>query len=103
MTLSELAEVATPKQSRDGVLYQLMEGVECVVCRSVRITLNGEQIICAFCRRDICILCGCTGDWACDDGCSWILPGVCSTHDGDPRIAALALPVTPTGSLTLLN
>ena len=104
MVLSELAEVAVvvPKP-REGELYQLAEDVGCNACGSVEITLCDETIICAHCFDLICVLCGCVERWACDDGCSWILPGVCSTHEGDPRLARLAVPGTARSTLGMLN
>lgn len=29
-------------------------------------------------KTDTCVGCGCTTEHACDGGCSWITPGVCS-------------------------
>lgn len=46
--------------------------------------------------QEECIFCGCTDDRACEGGCSWVLPGLCSkcaeklsqigltTHSNDP-------------------
>jgi hypothetical protein len=35
---------------------------------------------CPSCEAAVCILCGCTDEHACAEGCSWLEPGVCSTH-----------------------
>lgn len=29
--------------------------------------------------RKTCRVCGCTEEFACDDGCSWAMPGLCTT------------------------
>ena len=35
---------------------------------------------CQHCGAVVCVLCGCTDERACEAGCSWIEPGICSTH-----------------------
>jgi len=91
--LTNMTEYAAPKPRRDGERYRMREAV-CASCSHNEITQWKEAIICTACHARVCVLCGCTDEAACPDGCSWMLPGVCSTHDGDVRIAALAVPPT---------
>lgn len=42
----------------------------------------GESIAC-------CQVCGCTDDMACEDGCEWLRPGLCSFDDADHAAARL--------------
>lgn len=57
--------------------------VTCKNCGSAGITARDIAICegCPACNDDICMLCGCTTLRACDGGCFWIVPMVCSTHD----------------------
>jgi hypothetical protein len=38
--------------------------------------LTGQEVLTA---AHACVICGCTDLRACDDGCAWIVPGLCST------------------------
>jgi hypothetical protein len=99
MVLFALAVIASLKPT----LYRLAEDVCCVACGEDQITVIENEIVCAGCLQQICVLCGCVDDYACRDGCSWMMPGICSTHDGDVRVAGMAIPATPQAALSLLN
>lgn len=38
-----------------------------------------------------CRVCGCTDLWACDDGCFWVEPDLCSSCEGEPTPAERAV------------
>ena len=107
MTLPNMTEfaVTVPRDRSETKLYKLLDDVMCRACgwEEITLDLDGETIVCAYCGEPICVLCGCVERYACDGGCSWILPGVCSTHDGDVRMAKLAAPATPIAALQLTN
>ncbi len=90
MTLTDMAKYSVPKPPTFGAVFQLID-VVCAQCGNDQITDWKDDVICTACHARVCILCGCTDDRACRDGCSWMLPGVCSTHDGDVRMAALTV------------
>jgi hypothetical protein len=100
MTLTEYADVAVPKTPRDR--YRLIE-VLCALCGFDEIAIWKEEVICASCHARICVLCGCVDELACVGGCWWILPGVCSSHEDDPRVTRMAIPATAHASLGMLN
>lgn len=49
-------------------------------------TYNGVYF-CPVCDAAVCIVCGCTEDNACIGGCSWLEPGLCSTHKPELQAA----------------
>ena len=91
MVLSDLAEVAVPGSARNR--WQLADGVSCVECgnQTVKVAID-DIVVCTECHARICVLCGCTDAYACEDGCRWMLPGVCSTHEGDERLVRIVVP-----------
>ena len=98
MVISDLAEVALPRAR-----WRLVEA-SCALCGYDEIQLRDDEIICARCEWPICVLCGCVEIYACTDGCSWIAPGICSTHEGDIRLASLSIPTSSTSAAVgLLN
>jgi hypothetical protein len=99
MTLIELAEAQLPK--RDS-RWKLGEAA-CILCESDEVVLWRNEVICAGCHSRICVLCGCVDEMACTGGCFWMFPGICSSHNGDRRLAALSVPATPVQALGLLN
>lgn len=58
---------------------------QCLNCRQP-LTLQSMTIEGEFegyrhsCGELVCIICGCTENHACEGGCSWAGPGICSTH-----------------------
>lgn len=100
MKLTKLAEIALPKQPPDA--WRMID-VLCALCGFDHITIEDDQVVCGHCRARVCVLCGCVDEIACISGCYWLLPGVCSTHEGDKRLARVAIPATPTTTLSLLN
>jgi hypothetical protein len=70
----------------DSILEQalrLPEGiVHCGNCLTplspLDITLAG--FCCPLCDAELCMLCGCTTDEPCPEGCAWLRPGICSAH-----------------------
>lgn len=93
MTLTDMAEYAVSVPL--PTLFELLD-VVCAMCGGNKIKAcpdREDAIICTTCHQRICVLCGCTDLRACRDGCSWMLPGVCSTHDGDVRMAILVAPL----------
>lgn len=53
---------------------------------------NLERLLDLVDRRDpACVVCGCTEDRPCPDGCGWVMPGWCSScADRLPLLFALA-------------
>ena len=105
MTLTEMAEYALPTRPAGERIFELL-GVVCAMCAGKTIAACpdcDDDIVCTACHQRICVMCGCTDLRACPDGCSWILPGVCSTHDGDVRMAKRAVPETPIAALQFTN
>jgi hypothetical protein len=89
-----------PKKPTDR--WRMVDAL-CVACGFDQVMLFDEIVVCASCFSRICVLCGCVEERACDDGCSWMYPGICSTHDGDVRLARLAIPSTAKSTIGLLN
>lgn len=56
--------------------------IQCATCLLVvaKECLKAAGYYCRECGDMICVRCGCTNNVACDEGCEWIEPGVCSTH-----------------------
>ncbi len=96
-----MAEYALPKRPAD-LRYKLLDAV-CAFCGFNEVIAQGEAVVCASCFSTICVLCGCVDDISCRDGCSWMLPGVCSTHDGDVRMSKLVVPGAPISALEFTN
>jgi hypothetical protein len=44
------------------------------------VTRSRKGYLCPGCDAAVCVVCGCTENRACAEGCSWISPGLCSTH-----------------------
>lgn len=103
--IGDLAEVQLPKgSSHNRQRYQ--GSVFCALCAFDQIEVDQERnaIVCGSCQSRICVLCGCVDDIACCGGCSWMAPGICSTHDGDVRLAAFAVvTLSPSVALQLAN
>lgn len=60
-----------PGRARLNLNGRSMEGAELVEVLDTAICLSGLGLACSAC--------GCTDQWACDGGCSWVAPGpVCS-------------------------
>ncbi len=78
MVISDLADVATPKTNSQEV----DRPVCCAECRfmTTAIMIGNNFYHCPNCEADICLMCGCTANAACIGGCSWISPGICSSH-----------------------
>lgn len=64
---------------------------ECANCDQplLDLAIVSDEYHCPACGAAVCVLCGCTEQNACTGGCSWVMPGICSTHD-DALDAALA-------------
>jgi hypothetical protein len=58
--------------------------VQCATCLLVhsKSDLKGDGCVCGECGDMICLTCGCTDSLACDEGCAWVGPGQCSSHEG---------------------
>jgi hypothetical protein len=56
--------------------------VQCQGCLRVhsKRLLAAADFRCHECGDQVCAVCGCTDSVACEEGCSWLLPGLCSTH-----------------------
>ena len=78
MTFADLAEVALPIQPEP----LLREPVFCGTCglQNSAFQIVTNDFICVGCLDEICLWCGCTQSRACDEGCYWLRPGVCSSH-----------------------
>lgn len=78
----QLVIVLVPKRTMSTSPGNIANAVEHFIRReharftgkSVRITVEDLQV---------CRSCGCTEDNACDGGCSWITPDLCSACTGD--------------------
>lgn len=82
MNLSETAEVAVPRIEQTAA--KLVICAECGV-QSDAVTLSATGFNCAWCLQPICVMCGCTQSRACEGGCYWISPGICSSHEEELR------------------
>ncbi len=58
------------------------EQKHCATCLEVlddlRIVKGGYT--CKHCDSLVCIVCGCTEEYACEGDCHWVGPGFCSAH-----------------------
>ena len=63
------------------------DSVRCATCGEIHLKteLKTDGFICRRCMQIVCIHCGCTGSAACEEGCWWIEPGICSSHEEDER------------------
>lgn len=52
-----------------------------IKCRNCKLAVGILDGRCANCGEQICLMCGCTDSAACDGGCSWVRPNVCSACD----------------------
>lgn len=43
--------------------------------------LRRRGFVCPGCGDRVCVVCGCTDSVACPEGCEWVEPGLCSTHE----------------------
>jgi len=43
--------------------------------------LSRADYLCPGCDALVFILCGCTNERSCDEGCHWLEGGICSTHE----------------------
>ena len=50
--------------------------IQCKGCGHITAILDDKT--CANCGREVCRSCGCTDDHACQCGCYWSKPGLCS-------------------------
>ena len=71
--------VVAPKHHNDTRTWMALEGyLEMLIAgrrrEGVEPRWEVEQVE-TFCR-----ICGCTGDVACEGGCSWVEPDLCSAH-----------------------
>jgi hypothetical protein len=59
------------------------QSVNCASCRATlpAILLASSEYFCPHCLTKVCVMCGCTDQSACNAGCYWIAPGICSTHE----------------------
>jgi hypothetical protein len=66
--------------------------VQCAGCLFVHAkdALKRNGFVCGDCGDMVCVVCGCTDSAACDEGCWWVAPGECSTHDAENITEALS-------------
>lgn len=57
------------------------ENQDVVECRNCNRIVAVEDNRCLDCGEMICVFCGCTENAACEGGCYWVRPGVCSECD----------------------
>lgn len=55
----------------------------CVICASCQHAFDAVEVSatgyrCPECDARVCLWCGCTDEFACDGGCGWVVPGICS-------------------------
>ncbi len=79
MTFTGTAEYAVP------IIGQQHQDAQMVVCQSCdhvsdQLTIARFGYCCPNCESSICIMCGCTDRYQCIGGCSWLSPGICSSH-----------------------
>jgi len=70
------------EMAREGEAF----AAACIICSScdqpiLAVEVAGPDYLCTECGARICVLCGCTEESACEEGCHWIAPGICSTHE----------------------
>jgi len=78
MTLTGMADYAVPIIGQ----HEDAKPVVCQSCDTVSdaLTIANSGYTCPGCESRICIMCGCTDRFACKGGCSWLNPGICSSH-----------------------
>ena len=79
MTITGIAEYAVQ------IIGEQQEEAKPVVCQSCvhesdQMTIANFGYQCPGCESRICIMCGCTDRCQCLGGCSWLNPGICSSH-----------------------
>lgn len=63
-------------------VLRTFEEKNCASCGNplFELDLHHDAYHCKGCGAAVCVICGCTDDVACEGGCSWLGPGICSTH-----------------------
>jgi hypothetical protein len=59
-----------------------MSTFESVICSACGTEQTTDQVVgnngCIECNEPLCLFCGCTEFNPCPEGCSWVLPFICS-------------------------
>lgn len=62
------------------LLQAMVDRIDCLDCEDLE--LDDLREAAALHEGPACAVCGCTQQWACEDGCHWVEPDVCSACDG---------------------
>ena len=86
-----IAEVMKTFEEKHCANCQLLL-VKLVLLRNAKGEVSGY--CCPGCNEKVCVVCGCSDYASCEGGCSWVVPGICSTHQRelDQALARTAQP-----------
>ena len=76
-----LARAASEGANQAARVLEGRRSLQCARCGLLvtALTLSEKGYHCPGCTSVICVMCGCTEERTCRDGCYWIAMGICSS------------------------